>query len=259
MAIFIYTLLGLAVGSFLNVAIDRLPKDEILVFPASHCDSCKRPLAWWENVPLISYLALRGRCRTCGSTVPLRVFFVELTTGLLFAFLWWHYGPSLQLAIATIYTGIFLVLAVIDLEHGLLLNKIIYPALPLAMVFSFFFWPDLGLWRTLAGGAIGFGALFIIWAASHIFYSGGGMGEGDVKLAALIGLVTGFPLILIALQVAVVFGGLLAILLIALRIRGRKDAMPFGPFLAVGTMAIVYYGPEMWDIYIRWFTTRSLQ
>ena len=115
----IYGIVGLAVGSFLNVVIDRLPRGGRLVFPSSRCDSCKRALSWWENIPLASYVFLKGKCRTCGARIPLRVLWVELITCLLFVFLWWHYGASLQLAIATVYTCIFLALAVIDLEHKL--------------------------------------------------------------------------------------------------------------------------------------------
>lgn len=252
-----YALIGLAVGSFLNVVIDRLPKGGNLLSPPSRCDSCNRPLTWWENLPLVSYITLRGKCRTCGARIPLRVLGVELATGLLFAFLWWHYGPGLQLAIATIYTCIFLALAVIDFERKLLLNVIIYPAIPLAFVFSLF-WPDIGWWRALAGGALGFGSLFLVWLIANIMYHSGGMGEGDVKLAILIGLMTGFPMVLIALQLAVVGGGIVAIILLVLRIKNRKDAVAFGPFLAAGALATLYYGPELWDMYIRWFSTGRL-
>ena len=241
-----FVLLGLAAGSFLNVAIDRLPKGESLVSPPSHCDSCKRRLAWWENVPLISYVLLRGRCRTCGTSISIRVLLVELGTGLLFAFLWWHYDPGLQLAIAAIYTCIFLVLAVIDLEHGLLLNKIVYPSLLLALAFASF-WPDLGWWRAFAGGAIGFGALLL----PRLLYPKG-MGLGDIKLAAFIGLVTGFPLVAMAFLLAAVGGGLVGVLLLVSRIKKRGEAIPFGPFLSAGALATLYYGQELWDIYTGW-------
>ncbi len=257
MLLVIYALVGLAIGSFLNVVVDRLPKGESLVSPSSRCDSCKRPLAWWENIPLASYTFLRGKCRTCGARIPQRVLWVELITGLLFAFLWWHYGAGVQLAIATVYTCIFLALAFIDLEHKLLLNIIIYPAIPLAFVFSFF-WPELGWWDSLAGGAAGFGALFLIWLVANVIYKSGGMGEGDVKLAALIGLMTGFPLVVIALQAAIFGGGVLAIFLLLFKIKSRKDAVPFGPFLAAGALATLYYGQELWDMYIRWFTEGHL-
>ena len=244
----IFILLGLSVGSFLNVCIDRLPRGESLARPPSYCEGCNRRLKIWELVPVISYLILGGRCRTCRARVPKRILVVEIITVLLFVVLWLQYGhgPGLQLALITIYTCIFIVLAVIDLEHGLLLNKIVYPSIVLAIVFIPF-WPGLGFGSAFIGAGAGFGVLLL---PKLVIPSG--MGWGDVKAAFLIGLVTGFPGVLAALFMSILVAGVAAAALLALGIRKRKDTMPFGPFLSAGALAALYWGDTIISLYRDW-------
>jgi len=233
--------LGLAVGSFLNLCCDRLPHGRSIVTPSSHCEQCQRRLGFADLVPLFSYLWLRGRCRYCGARLSLRVPAVELATAFLFGLLTWKYGLTPQLPMALVYACIFLIVFVTDLEHGLILDVVVYPGMALAFVFSFFWpglgWPGLGVLSSLLGGAIGFSLLLVPYLVSR-----GGMGGGDVKLAALIGLATGFPYVLLALGMAIVSAGLLAIVFLVLKIRGRKQTIPFGPFLAVAAMVTVVWG-----------------
>ena len=250
--IVLFAFLGLAVGSFLNVCIDRLPQGQSIVRVPSHCDFCSQRLKWWELVPLFSYLWLRGRCRYCSARIPRRLPAVELATSLIFAFLIWHYGGfSLQLSIALVYACILIVIFVIDLERGLILNIVIYPAIALAIVLSFFwpgfgeFWPTLGIANALLGGVVGFVFMLIPYLASR-----GGMGGGDVWLAGFMGLVTGFPLVFVALLLGIIAGGLVAIVLLIARVKKRKDAIPFGPFLAAATMATILWGQYIYDWYM---------
>ena len=249
--IVLFALLGLAVGSFLNLCIDRLPLGKSIISPPSHCDACQQRLKTWDLVPLFSYLWLRGRCRYCGAHIPRRLPLVELATALLFAFLCWQYGLSLQLAIALIYACLFLVIFVIDLEHGLVLDNVVYPGMALAFVFSFFWpwaeivWHDIGVLSALLGGAIGFGLMLIPYLISR-----GGMGGGDVKLAGLIGLTTGFPLVFFALFLGILGGGLVAIALLIAGVKSRKEPIPFGPFLAAAAMVTLIWGPAMYQWYI---------
>jgi len=242
--IILFFLLGLTVGSFLNVCIDRLPLGKSIISPPSHCDACQHRLTARDLVPLFGYLWLRGRCRYCGARIPLRFPIVELATALLFALLVWHYGLSPELVMALIYGCLFLLVFVIDLEHGLVLDIIVYPAIALAFVFSFF-WPDLGIAMALLGGAIGFGLLLIPYLISR-----GGMGGGDVKLAALIGLATGFPHVFISLLLAFLAGGLVAIFLLLFRVRSRKEAIPFAPFLAAAAMVTLIWGEAIYDWWV---------
>lgn len=245
-AIALFALLGLAVGSFLNVCCDRLPLRQSIIRPPSHCGSCLQKLKIRDLVPIFSYLWLRGHCRYCGARIPLRVPLVEVGTALLFALLCWHYGLGPQLPMALIYACIFLVIFVIDLEHGLILDIVVYPGMVLAFIFSFFWpelgWPSLGVLSALLGGAIGFGLMLLPYLISR-----GGMGGGDVKLAGLIGLAIGFPHVLIALLMAIIVAGVLAIALIVSRRRTRKQTIPFGPFLAAAAMVTVVWGHPIAD------------
>ncbi len=256
LAIAIFALLGLAVGSFLNVCIDRLPIGKSIIRLPSHCDSCNQKLQARDLVPLFSYLWLRGHCRYCGAKIPLRLPLVELATALIFASLTWHYGPGLQLAIALIYSCLFLVIFAIDLERRLILDIVVYPAMVLALIFSSFWdgfsqWPSPGILNALLGGAVGIGFmgsayLIALWRYRSV---GGGMGLGDVTLAGLIGIVTGFPLVFVALLLGILSGGVVAISLLIVRLRRGKDPIPFGPFLAVATMVALLWGQGILDWY----------
>jgi len=253
-----FGILGLSVGSFFNLCIDRLPQNKSIVRPGSHCDNCGQSLKAADLVPVFSYIWLRGRCRYCGARIPLRLPVVELATACIFAFLAWHYlhlGQRLELAFTVIYAAIFIAIFVIDLEQGLVLNILVFPGMALAFVFSFFwggfeeFWPRVGPGFTLSallGGAVGFGLMLLPYLISR-----GGMGAGDVKLAGLIGMVVGFPQVLAALLVGIIIGGVAAVFLLVARLRGRKEAIPFGPFLAVGAIVALVWGEQI----IEWYRT----
>ncbi len=150
-----FALLGTAIGSFLNVCIDRLPVGKSLVYPPSHCDACQHPLSPKNLIPVFSYLWLRRRCRYCQAPIPRRPFWVEVGSGLLFAFIYWHYGLSVEFAVTAFYGSLFVVLLVIDLEHQLILNKIVYPAAVVALIIDVFL-PQPGIIIGVIGGAIGF-------------------------------------------------------------------------------------------------------
>ena len=245
--------LGMLVGSFLNVCIDRPPRNESIVNPPSHCEACQHRLGVKDLIPLFSFLLLKGRCRYCQASIPPRLFWVELSTAIIFAFLYWSYGLSVELGVIAFYACLFTVIFVIDLEHRLILNKVLYPGMVVALLIAIFLpqppWiPQLwvhGLANFALGGAIGF-VVFLLLA----LISRGGMGFGDVKLAALIGLATGFPLVLLALLIAAILGGLPAIVLLATGKRGRKEAIPFGPFLAVAAMVTLLWGNNIINWYL---------
>ncbi|MBI4186338.1 MAG: prepilin peptidase [Chloroflexi bacterium] len=245
--IIVFALLGTAIGSFLNVCIDRLPAGKSLLRPPSHCDTCQHRLSPKDLVPIFSYLWLRRRCRYCHAPITLRPFLVETGSGLLFAFLYWHYGPGIVLAVTAIYSSLFIVLAVIDLEHGLILNKIVYPAAAMALVIDVFL-PQPGIISGAIGGTIGL--VFLLLPA--LLYPSG-MGWGDVKMAALIGLVTGFPLVLVALPLGAILGGVVAGGLLLLKVKKRKEAIPFGPFLSLATIVALLWGQQIVDWYVGLF------
>ena len=248
----IFGLLGAAIGSFLNVCIDRLPAGKSLLHPPSHCDACQHRLLPKDLIPVFSYLWLRGRCRYCHIPIPRRSLWVEIGSGLLFAFIYWHYGLSVELAVTASYCCLFIVLMVIDLEHKLIPNKIVYPAMVVTLIISIFL-PQSGIilppWpETISGiisGGIGFGLLLI----PALIYQGG-MGWGDVKMAGLIGLVAGFPLVFVALLMGVILGGVVAGILLLLKIKTRKDPIPFGPFLSIATIVTLLWGNNIVNWYL---------
>ena len=244
--------IGLAVGSFLNVCIDRLPKKDSLVSGRSHCDSCGRELRPAELVPVLSYVVLKGRCRTCGARIPARVVLVEAATGALFGVLVAVYGVTSAAVVLAIYGCILLVVFVIDLDHKLILNAVVYPSIILALAVAAIVPPPwlgsigpIPLVSAILGAVTGFGLLFVIALVAR-----GGMGWGDVKFAAFMGAATGFPLVIVALFVGIVVGGLAGILLLVTGKKGRKQGIPFGPFLAIGTMAAMLWGPQMLAWYL---------
>jgi leader peptidase (prepilin peptidase)/N-methyltransferase len=249
--IFLFALLGLIVGSFLNVCIDRLPRNESIVYPPSHCAICQHKLAVKDLIPVFSYLRLRGRCRYCQASIPRKLFWVELATGLIFALLYWHYGLSAELGVMAFYACLFIIIFVIDLEHGLILNKVVYPGMVVALLLALLPRPWLTQWivtgvaNAALGGAAGFVILFLIAIVSR-----GGMGWGDVKLAALIGLATGFPLVFFSLIMGAILGGIVAVALMIAKKRNRRETIPFGPFLALAAMITLLWGSNILNWYL---------
>jgi len=243
---------GAAIGSFLNVCIDRLPEQESVVRGRSHCNGCNRQIRARDLIPVLSYVALRGRCRDCGTRIPVRVVLVEAAAGLSFAGLFLAHGASVTFAVLAVYAAILVVVFVIDLEHSLILNKVIWPALIFAFLVAALVSPSwLGslfphaLLSAAAGAASGFALLFLIALVAR-----GGMGWGDVKFAAFMGAATGFPLVFVALFCGIIIGGVIAVLLLVSGKKGRKQAIPFGPFLTLGTMATLLWGPQILTWYV---------
>ncbi len=247
MTIIFLAILGAAVGSFLNVCIDRLPRRQSLLRPPSHCDSCRVPLRWTELLPIISFLALRGRCRSCHVSIPRRSPLVETIMATSFGLLVHYFGLGTQSAIFAFYIAIFTVILFIDLEQGIIPNRVIYPAAGVALLISFFL-PEVGLLRALIGGILGLGLIFGIYLAAR-----GGMGGGDVKLAGLIGLAAGFPAVVPSLLLACLGGGITASILLGLRRKRRKDPVPFGPVLALGALAGLLWGTQMVEVWMNLF------
>lgn len=242
----IFGLLGLAIGSFLNVVIDRVPVGQSIVKPRSRCISCDRELSPWEMVPVLSYLLLRRRCRTCGETIPLRTVLVEAGTGLLFFLLWDLFDSLAALVLACGFGAALIAVSVIDVEHSRIPNSILYPSIAVGLLAALIV--ESERWTShFVGAAVAFAALLAIALVLR-----GSMGMGDVKLAGFIGLIVGFPNVLVALFASFILGGFVASVLLAAGRVTRKDPLPFGPFLSVGGMTALLAG----DSLLRWWLAR---
>jgi leader peptidase (prepilin peptidase)/N-methyltransferase len=247
-----FAVVGLMVGSFLNVCIYRIPLRRSVVYPRSKCASCDRPLAWYENVPVVSYLVLRGRCRTCGTRISLQYPLVELTTAAAFVIHYEVLGLSPLLPVRIAFTCVLIVLFAIDLEHQLLPNVITLPALAAGLVLSLVLPP--GLRDALIGVLVGGGILFLIAEVYFRLRKEEGMGMGDVKMLAMIGAFLGWKLTVLTLILASFGGSIAGILLLVTRRGNMKAALPFGTFLAAGALAASLFGEPLVNWYVHLLT-----
>jgi leader peptidase (prepilin peptidase) / N-methyltransferase len=240
---------GAIIGSFLNVCIYRLPRHMSIVSPASACPGCDRQLSWFENVPVLSFVWLRGRCRSCRAAISIRYPIVEALTAGMFALGWWYYGPGPLLVSRLAFGCALIVLFAIDLEHHLLPNAITLPGIVVGFVFSFFTEP--GWSASLLGIVLGGGVLFLVAEAYYRVRHEEGLGMGDVKMLAMIGAFVGWKLTLVSLMMASLSGSILGLAVIATGRGGMKYALPFGTFLALGAVVAATVGSSLLDWYFR--------
>jgi leader peptidase (prepilin peptidase) / N-methyltransferase len=239
-------LFGLVIGSFLNVVIGRLPAGRSLVYPGSACPSCGASIHWYDNVPVLSWLWLRARCRSCHAIISWRYPAVELATAILFALAAHQVGPARDLVPALLLLSALIAITFIDLDHQLIPDVITLPGIIAGAALSVALHPERWL-DTLLGVVIGGGLFFVIIVAS-----GGGMGGGDMKLGAMMGAFLGWKLVLLAILLGVLAGGAVAIALLTTGSKGRKDPVPFGPFLALGAVLSLLWGNDL----LGWYLSR---
>jgi leader peptidase (prepilin peptidase)/N-methyltransferase len=241
------TPLGLIIGSFLNVLAYRLPRGESLVWPGSHCPSCEAPIKPYDNVPVLSWLVLRGRCRSCAESISARYPLTELATAVAFAVIVLVNGLDAGLALELPFAAMLIVVAAIDLEHRIVPNKILLPAAIYAVGVS----PLVRSGDLVELGIAGAAAFGFMLAAALAYPAG--MGMGDVKLAGVMGLYLGLSVIP-ALLIAFAAGSVIGIALIARDGAGaRKRGVPFAPFMALGGLVALVAGPELIDLYVQNF------
>lgn len=245
-------LFGLAIGSFLNVVIARLPERRSLWRPGSACPDCGAPIAWYDNVPLLSFLALRGRCRACGGAISWRYPVVEVLTGALFLAAWLAFGPTVRFAAGAALLAALIAITAIDLQHQIIPDAITLPGI-VAGVLSRVGTGPVSWIDPLIGIAVGAGVFVAIILGYALVVGGEGMGLGDAKLGAMLGAFLGWKALLVSLFVAVTAGGVLAIVLLATGLRGRRDPIPFGPFLALGGATGLFYGERVVAWYVSGF------
>lgn len=247
----LFALFGLAIGSFLNVCIYRLPRRESLNWPASHCTACSRPLAWYENVPLASWLVLRGRCRSCREPISIMYPAVEAITAAVFVAGFLIYGWTPLLAARLLFACAMIVLFAIDLRHHILPNVVTIPGIAVGFALSFVLPP--GWLASLIGLLAGGGLLFAIAETYYRLRGVEGLGMGDVKMLAMIGAFLGWELMLLTLVLASFAGSLIGVAMMASGRGGMKAALPFGTFLAVGALVAAVAGEPLLDWYLGFY------
>ncbi|MSU54431.1 MAG: prepilin peptidase [Candidatus Staskawiczbacteria bacterium] len=243
-------LFGLCVGSFLNVVIFRLEKEESFVTGRSHCPKCRHQLIWLDLIPVFSFLFLKGKCRYCSQKISWQYPAVEMATGLLFVLIFLATPYNLISILFLLYIVSFLIVIFIyDLKHYLIPDKILFPAIIISFLYQAIFHTS-AMGNYLMASAIACGFLLAIFLVSK----GQWMGFGDVKLAILLGFLIGFPNILLGLFLSFFFGAILGIILMSFKKCGLKSEIPFAPFLILGTLTAMFFGSEIIQWYFQFFT-----
>jgi leader peptidase (prepilin peptidase)/N-methyltransferase len=241
-------LFGLVIGSFLNVVIARVPDGRSIARPPSACPACGGSIRWYDNIPVLSWLWLRARCRSCRASISWRYPAVELVTAVLFVLAARRFGATLDLGPALLLLAVLVAITGIDLDHQIIPDVITLPGIVIGAGLAVALHPAAWL-DMLIGILVGGGVFLVIILASR-----GGMGGGDMKLGALMGAFLGWKLVLLAILLGVFSGGAVAIVLLATGAKGRKDPVPFGPFLALGGVVSLLWG----DSLLAWYLGRFL-
>jgi len=241
--------LGLIVGSFSNVCIYRIPRNESIIYPASHCPKCRSKIKPVDNIPLLSYILLKGRCHNCKSKISIQYPIVELLTGLIYLIIYLIYGLSIQSLIYIILSSALIIIAFIDLNEQIVPDIISLPGIIIGFILSFFV-PYILFINSALGVVVGGGIILIIGLAGSVIFKKEAMGGGDVKLAAMIGAFLGWRYIIISLFLGFFLGALAGIILILSKIKSREDVLPFGPFIVLGSLITLLWGEKIISWYI---------
>jgi len=255
--LFLFLILGLVVGSFLNVVILRLPDPEAsIVHPPSHCPRCKTPIAWYDNVPLLSYLLLRGRCRHCRLAISWQYPAVEAAMGVLSVGLALRFGLTPRLAPAFVFCAALLAVTVIDIRLQIIPDRISLPGIAVGLAFSLL--PGEPTWRASAlGAALGGGSLYLLALGYYLMTRRDGMGGGDIKLLAMIGAFLGYQSLPFVVFFSSLTGAVVGLAAMARQGKGGQTRIPFGPFLAAGAYTYLFFQPQIAAAW-RWYLDSAL-
>ncbi len=239
---------GLCIGSFLNVCIHRLPKGKSIVRPPSACPVCGALIRWYDNIPVLSYLILRGRCRGCKAPISFRYPIVELMTGLFAFLLWERFGASAPTLVYFLFIAVLILITFIDLDHRIIPDVISLPGIPIGFAASFLL-PQVTWIDSLIGIAAGGGSLLAIAVGYQLLTGKDGMGGGDIKLLAMIGALLGWQGVCFTIMASSFVGTVVGITVMLRSGKGMKMAVPFGPFLAIGAILYIFFGNQL----IAWY------
>jgi leader peptidase (prepilin peptidase) / N-methyltransferase len=239
---------GALIGSFLNVCIYRLPRGESIVWPGSHCPSCTKAIEYYDNIPLLSYLWLGGRCRACRASISMRYPIVEAANAAGYLAILWAFGPSLTTVLYALLFSALLVVTGTDLTHKIIPNVVTLPGIVLGLLGAATVLP-VGIINALLGVAVGGGILWALAWASPYLFGREGMGGGDIKLLAMIGAFLGWKPALLTIMIGSLAGSLIGVSLIALRFMKRDEYIPFGPFLVFGALLSMFFAEPLVEWY----------
>jgi len=235
---------GSCIGSFLNVCIYRLPNSLSIVSPPSACPGCREPIRFYDNIPILSYLFLRGKCRYCQTPIAMRYPLVEIMGGLFAVCAYLKFGLSLQALVMFVLIAALIVITFIDLDHRIIPDVISLPGIPIGFAASFFL-PDIGYKASLLGILAGGGSLLLVAWAYSLLTKKEGMGGGDIKLLAMIGAFVGWKGVLLTIFLSSAIGTLCGLAVMVQSGKNMKLAIPFGPFLAIGCLITIFFGNEL--------------
>ena len=241
-------IIGAMVGSFLNVCICRLPKGESIITPRSHCPQCQTLIRFYDNIPLLSYLLLRGKCRSCRAPISIQYPTVEGVTALGSLILFLKFGMSWEYLLYFLFLSALIVITVIDLYHQIIPDVISLPGVGIGLLASLVL-PHLKFLNSLTGVLLGGGSLFLVATLYQWFFKREGMGGGDVKLLAMVGAFLGWKAVILTILFSSFIGSITGIIFIAVKGRDLKYAIPFGPFLSLGAVLSLFLGEEI----VRWY------
>jgi len=242
-------ILGMVVGSFLNVCISRMPREESIVSPPSHCPCCGYQIKWYDNIPVLSFLLLKGRCRGCRCSISLQYPLVELLNGLLTLALFLKFGLTPQFLIYFLLCSSLVVVTFIDIEHQIIPDEISLGGIVIGFVCSFFL-PEPGWLNSLLGILLGGGSLLAVAYGYHFLTGNDGMGGGDIKLLAMFGAFLGWKSILFIIFCSSLVGSVIGISIMLIQKQDSKLAIPFGPYLVLGAMLYIFFGNQLIDWYL---------
>lgn len=237
-------ILGAVVGSFLNVCIHRLPREESIVSPSSRCPHCRHAIAWYDNIPLFSYIFLRGRCRSCQESIGGRYFLIEALTAVMALITYFKFGVSLAFLAAFLFVATLIVIAFIDIEHQIIPHEIILPGIPIFLLAAIFIM-DIALVDAFLGIMIGIGTLYLVAVYYEQLTGTEGMGGGDVNLMGMLGAFLGWKSLLFILMTGAFTGAAVGIVIMLKKGKTMKYAVPFGPFLSLGAVLYLFLGKEI--------------
>ena len=233
--------LGAIVGSFLNVCIYRIPPGKSIVFPASHCPACEHPIKFYDNIPIISYIILRGKCRNCGEKISPIYPAIELLTAVMSLLLFRKYGLSFEYLFSFLFTCALIVITFIDLKHRIIPDVITLPGIPLFALAAIFFM-DITLKSSLIGILAGGGCLYLVAFVYQLLTKREGMGGGDIKLLAMLGGFLGWQSLWFIIMASSLIGAVAGISAMICKGKDTKYAVPFGPFLSIAAVAYIFWG-----------------